>query len=125
MSWIVKFLSNFTNAYTKYCNTKHERNGPLVQGPFKAIFVESDEQIIHLSRYIHLNPVTSFIINDSALEQYKWSSLREYLGLENGICQKEIVLDQFKSVESYKGFILDQMSYAKELDKIKHLSLED
>lgn len=121
---ILKFISNFTNSHTKYFNTKHERNGPLIQGPFKAVLVESDEQLIHLSRYIHLNPVASFTIKDSELKNYEWSSLKEYLGLEDGICQKEIVLGQFKSMDDYKNFVFDQITYLKELDKIKHLTLE-
>lgn len=123
---ISRFISNFTNSYTKYFNTKHGRVGPLVQGIFKAVFVENDEQLVHLSRYIHLNPVSSFIIKAQELENYPWSSLREYLGLEkDGFCEKNYVLGYFKSVGKYKQFILDQISYARELEKIKHLSLED
>lgn len=123
---ISRFISNFTNSYTKYFNTKHERIGPLVQGLFKAVFVENDDQLVHLSRYIHLNPVSSFIIKVQELENYPWSSLKEYLGLEkDGFCEKQYVLGYFKSVGKYKQFVLDQISYARELEKIKHLSLED
>ncbi len=59
---ISKFIANFTNSYTKYFNTKHDRTGHLFQGLFKAVFVESDEQLLHLTRYIHLNPSTSSIV---------------------------------------------------------------
>lgn len=121
---VSKFVANFTNSYTKYFNTKHERNGPLVQGMFKAVLVETDEQLIHLSRYIHLNPVVSFITKDQDLENYQWSSLREYLKLEDGFCDKENVLHNFSSCKRYKQFVFDQISYAKELEKIKHLILE-
>ena len=122
---IKKIISNFTNSYTKYFNTKHERVGPLFEGIFKAVLVESDEQLIHLSRYIHLNPVSSFLIPNEELENYIWSSLPEYLeNIDDGICSKDTVLSLFPSIESYHKFILDQISYAQELDKIKHLTME-
>lgn len=123
---ISKFLSHFTNSYTKYFNIKNnQRVGPLFQGPFKAVNVESDEQLIHLSRYIHLNPVSSSLVKTENLVSYTWSSLPDYLSLTNrNFVEKNTVLEMFKSVEDYKNFIFDQIGYAKELDQIKHLSLE-
>ena len=38
---IHNFLSNVSNGYAKYFNTKRHRVGPLYQGPFKAVFVEN------------------------------------------------------------------------------------
>lgn len=122
---ISKFLANFTNSYTKYFNTKHERNGPLFQGLFKAVIIETDEQLVHLSRYIHLNPSTSSIVEIDKLKGYKWSSFPEYLTLvEEKICTSEEILGFFKNAENYEKFVFNQASYAKELHKIKHLILE-
>ncbi len=122
------FTANFTNSYTRYFNTKHERIGPLFEGVFKAVHIESEEQFIHVSRYIHLNPVSSFIIEPEQLETYLWSSYPEYIGLSsNNISNKEAVLELISSKDSkdkYKQFVLDQADYARELDKIKHLLLE-
>lgn len=122
---ISKFISNFTNSYTKYFNTKHERIGHLFEGLFKSVLVESDEQLIHVSRYIHLNPITSFIIKLGDLENYSWSSFPEYLDLtQDQFCQKEIVLNQFPNANTYKQFVHNQVKYAQELEKIKHLLIE-
>lgn len=122
---ISTFISNITNAYTKYFNTKHERTGPLFEGVFKAIHIESDEQLVHVARYIHLNPVASNIISNQELENYKWSSYLEYLSLSSEeISQKELILSMFKSIERYRAFVNDQIDYAKKLDAIKHLTLE-
>lgn len=122
---IAKFISNFTNAYTKYFNTKNERSGPLFQGTFKAVHVESDEQLIHLSRYIHLNPVVSGIAGEESWEEYPWSSYREYIDQENGqIVEKSLVLNMFSNIEDYKEFVRNQIGYAKKLEVIKHLTLE-
>ena len=120
------FAANFTNSYTKYFNTRHERVGPLFQGLFKAVRVESDEQLIHVSRYIHLNPVSSFLIKPEQLEDYQWSSYPEYLDIsQNKIADKEIVLDMFSSKEAYKQFVMDQVDYGRQLKQIEHLILEE
>jgi putative transposase len=121
---ISTFISNFTNSYTKYFNTRHNRSGPLVQGTFQAVLIESDEQIVHTCRYIHLNPSTSFIIKKSEIFDYPWSSLSEYMNNKNGICDKQSIFSHFPHFDSFKQFHLDQISYAQNLDKIKHITLE-
>jgi len=122
---VTKFISNFTNSYTRYFNTKNERAGALFQGIFKAVHIETDEQLIHLSRYIHLNPVVSEVIRGDRAEDYAWSSYREFLSLDNkGICEKDSILNFFKNPDNYNQFVLDQINYAKELEAIKHLALE-
>ncbi len=118
------FISNFANSYVKYFNTKHDRVGPLFQGRFKAVHIEDDEQLIHISRYIHLNPAVASIIKPEDLEDYLWSSYPEYLNRSNPFCTKEIVSSFFKSPAKYAEFVMDQIDYAKKLDEIKHLMLE-
>lgn len=122
---ISQFIANFTNSYTKYFNSKHERVGPLFQGVFGAVHIDSDEYLIHVSRYIHLNPISSFLIKPEDLENYPWSSYSEYLNLTSKyITIKEEVLNFFPSAEKYKHFVLDQTDYAQKLEQIKHLTLE-
>jgi len=120
------FIANFTNAYTRYFNTKHERIGPMFEGIFKAVLVESDEQLIHLSRYIHLNPVVSSIINESDLNNYKWSSYHEYIAPSKNstVSKRDLVMSMFESAKHYEKFVLDQIEYGKKLEIIKHLTLE-
>jgi len=120
---ISEFISKLSNSFTRYFNTKNERIGPLLQGEFKSVYVESNEQLLHLSRYIHLNPLVGYVTKD--LETYRWSSYLEYLGMTNAdICFKEIILDQFKSVNDYRQFVLDQEDYGKRLEAIKHQVLD-
>lgn len=118
------FVSKLINSYTKYFNTKYNRVGPLFQGQFKAILIENDEQLIHLSRYIHLNPLVAHLVK--GLEEYKWSSYNEFLYPNfNGFCSKQIILDFFNSPEGYQKFIADQSEYAEELEIIKHQLIEE
>jgi putative transposase len=122
---ITTYISNFTNAYTKYFNTRNERSGPLFQGIFKAVFIETDEQLLHLTRYIHLNPVVGSVIETTSLNKYLWSSYPSYLSSkQDTLTNPQPILSSFFSSTSYENFVLDQIDYAKKLDKIKHLTLE-
>ena len=120
---ITEFVSKISNSYTKYYNTKYNRVGPLLQGEFKAVLVENDEQFIHLSRYIHLNPLVSLMVKD--LKDYERSSYLEYIGLRNGFCSKQEILAFFKNPQQYEQFVLDQADYGERLEQIKHQVLEE
>lgn len=121
---ISTFLRLITNSYTKYVNVKAERVGPLFQGAFKAVHIESDEQLLHVSRYIHLNPLVSYVVKDAHFLAYPWSSLREYSNGNSELVDLNEVLEHFKNTADYVQFVLDQAEYGKELEKIKHLRLD-
>lgn len=116
------FISQLSNSYTKYFNTKYRRVGALFQGVFSAVMIESGEQLIHTSRYIHLNPAVSGIVN--RLEDYPWSSYHEYM---NGpfICDTSEILNFLHSKEKYKKFIEDQIDYGTTLEILKHQLVEE
>lgn len=121
---VSNFVSKITNSYTKYFNTRNSRDGSLLGGTFKSVRIETIEQLLHVSRYIHLNPVVSFLVKENHLEDYQWSSFNEYMG-SDGFCQKELILSEFKLPQKYKEFILDQVNYAKSLEVIKHQLLDN
>lgn len=122
---IQKFMANIQNSYTKYFNAKYKRVGPLLQGTFKAVWIEDDEQLLHVSRYIHLNPVVSFLVSDAQLFNYPWSSLPEYeASRENGICETDILLNMMKTRSAYAQFIQDQIGYTNTFGKIKYVSID-
>ena len=117
------FMSQLANSYTKYFNTKFKRIGSLLQGTFKSVRVETDEQLIHVSRYIHINPVVAGIA--SKPEHYQWSSYTEYASDLNGYCSTDLILNYFHSRKNYCKFVEDQIDYGKSLETIKHQLLED
>lgn len=120
---ITEMITKVSLSYTKYYNTKYDRIGPLFQGEFKAVLIESDEQLIHISRYIHLNPIVSFLVKD--LNRFDWSSYLEYLNNVEGLCSKEDVMGFFKSPKEYEKFVLDQVDYGQQLELIKHKLIEE
>ncbi|OGD56654.1 hypothetical protein A3E73_02050 [Candidatus Beckwithbacteria bacterium RIFCSPHIGHO2_12_FULL_47_17] len=119
---IAKYLSNFANSYTRYFNTRNERTGPLFQGKFKAVLITSNEQLLHVSRYIHLNPYSSGIVKTiEELKAYSYSSLAK---LSTSKVESRLILDQFKNVAGYYQFVFDNADYQKNLENIKHQILE-
>lgn len=123
---IANFLSKLTNSYTRYFNVSQNRNGPILQGKFKSVLVETNSQLLHVSRYIHLNPYSSSIAKTlKELEKYPYSSYPEYLSQsKSAYFQKTIILDQYKQSEDYHQFVSDQADYQRRLDQIKHLTLD-
>ena len=121
---ISDFVSNVCNSHSRYFNTKHSRVGPLFQGPFKAVRVETEEQLRHLSRYVHLNPVSAFVIDERLLDSYPWSSLSEYLTSQARIINPEPIMSVFKTTERYREFVHDNIDFAKSLAKIKYYAID-
>lgn len=122
---ITYFIANLQNSFAKYFNLKRNRNGGVFQSPFKAKRIETDEEMWHISRYIHLNPVTSFLIPYEKLSSYPWTSFPLYINaVNNSFVNTEEVLGQFQKKESYLSFVADQVDYQRKLEMIKHLILE-
>ncbi len=121
---IVHYVRKVFDGYSRYFNLKYKRKGPLWEGRFQNRLIETDEQLLHMTRYIHLNPATSFLVDQP--EEWHFSSYREYIGWETAearLCDYDDMLDI--KINSYKKFVHDRISYQRELSKIKHLLLEE
>lgn len=123
---IENYVRLVTNSFSHYFNIKNDRSGSLFADRFKAVHIENDEQLLHVVRYVHLNPFTSYIVrNLEELEDYSFSSLPEYLGKSTmAICQKQLILDFFPTTEKYRNFVLNQADFQRSLHKIKHKIFE-
>lgn len=119
------FMGNVQNSYVKYFNLKNKRIGPLFQSAFQAVRIETDEQFLHVSRYIHLNPVSSNLINVANLENYRWSSYIDYVtSYKHRFINKKELLQFFKYENDYRKFVLDHADYQKALQKIKSVTID-
>jgi len=117
------FMRNIANSYSKFFNLRHKRNGPLWESRFKNVLVETDEQLLHLTRYVHLNPSTAYLVDNPC--DWPASSYREYLGNvphEHTACEYDELIHI--SPASYKEFVEGTVSYQRELSMIKHLMLD-
>jgi putative transposase len=108
---MTSFITSIITRYSMYFNKKYKRVGRLFQGPYKAVRIKDDAYLLHLSRYIHLNPEE----NTKNLEE-AYSSYADYLGLRNTKWIKpKAILDFFnittdldlgiKKPSTYKDFV--------------------
>ncbi|OGH18489.1 MAG: hypothetical protein A3F31_02150 [Candidatus Levybacteria bacterium RIFCSPHIGHO2_12_FULL_38_12] len=125
-SGISHFMRNLQNSYSKYFNIINTRSGSLFQSMFKAVRIETNEQLLHVSRYIHLNPVSYYIVKVEQLHTYIWSSYNDYISEAkiNSFVNEKTILNQFKSKDAYRKFVMDQADYQRQLTNIRHLILE-
>lgn len=112
---IDNFMNSLGTRYTMYFNQKYKRVGSLYQGVYKAVLIKSENQLLHLSRYIHrqsliLKPASK----GEALRSWKQkqpSSFSEYLGLRNTSWIKtNEILNYFDNIKgnnalSYDNFV--------------------
>jgi len=77
---IQKFMHKLSTGYTNYFNEKYKRNGSLFQGKYKAVHINSDEYLLHLSVYVNLNYKVHRSLNKKWMENLPISSFDEYIG---------------------------------------------
>ncbi|UCJ12672.1 MAG: transposase [Phormidium sp. PBR-2020] len=96
-------MRKFSLSYTKAINKKYQRVGSLFQGPFQSCHVNSNPYLLHLSRYIHLNPVEHHVTNPA---DWEFSSYPDYLKQRQGtLPQSHIILQQFPTLHAYRSFV--------------------
>jgi len=66
-----KCMQQVCTAYAMYFNKRYKRVGPVFQGVFKASTIHDEAYLLHITRYIHMNP--------RRYKTYYYSSLRYYL----------------------------------------------
>lgn len=110
---ISRYMQRVLNAYAKYFNTKNKRVGHVFEGPFRAVHVETNEQLLYLSAYIHRNPRELTGWKGKELK-YPWSSYQDLVSKNRWgeLLKPQIILAQFSNSESYRKFV--EESGAKE-----------
>lgn len=103
---ISRYMQRLLDAYTKYFNAKYQKSGHLFQGPFQAVHVEDNEQLLYLSAYLHQNP-RELKQWRSREEKYPWSSYQDYLEQNRWgtFLKAGIIQEQFKDAEEYQKIV--------------------
>ena len=127
---MTKLLRRLCTSYCMYFNKKYQRVGTLFQGIYKAVLVDNEQYLLHLSRYIHLNPVFDRVAPCQGYNackkpiEYPFSSYQNYLGKKKANWLKsDIILSYFKTAQktslkdilSYQSFVEDYLEDSAEL----------
>jgi len=112
------FISLVENSYTRYFNIKHNRKGPLWQNRFKKVVITSSEQLLHVTRYVHLNSTTSGLV--TLPESWEFSSYRRYI--EDQATLQYMTEISIRRPALYRRFVENNIDYQRKLKLIsKHL----
>ncbi len=112
---IDKFMNSLATRYTMYFNQKYRRVGSLYQDVYKAVLVNTDEQFLHLTRYIHKQALA---LKGDAFRSWEGQpcSYPEYLGVrKTEWVHPEEVLNYFSKTNpslSYEAFVKETDDYS-------------
>jgi putative transposase len=109
---IVHLAKSLFVAYTMYFNKKYKRRGALFESTYKAVRMQSDEQLMHITRYIHLN--------HSRYREWRHSSYQDYLcDSPRDFIFPAQILGLFHSCRQYEVFVADYEALQRTRDAIK------
>jgi putative transposase len=112
---ISKFMQKIGMGYTHFFNIKYARSGSLLQGAYKSVYIKSTEQLLYLSAYVNGNAEIHGI---SQADEWAWSSYGDYLGGGNSkYIKKNIILDEFESINGYRKYFEATVKEAKRRKK--------
>lgn len=111
---VTNLLRKVSTTYAMYFNKRYERVGYLFQGPFRAVTVDSDYYLIHLSRYIHLNPSE---LTGCLPVNYPYSSYKHYIGEKHASWVKPEIILSFFDRTNLLPFLKHYPSYQEFVEK--------
>lgn len=120
-SVLSKYINDVENSFSRYFNIKLNRKGPLWESSFKAVKIKTNEQLLHVSRYIHLNPTSSNLVTKP--EDWEFSSYNDFIKDQKIL--KEILTEiSIKSPKKYKSFVEKNIIYQKKLKFVRKLMID-
>ncbi len=116
--------------YSSYFNKKYDRFGSLFQRPFKAIHIKSNDQLLIVVTYIHMNATDLIepgwkekgIHNPKKvmefLENYPWSSYGHYLNKKDfsGLINSDFLNKVFGGPDGFRSAMKNRVFEKSDLD---------
>lgn len=102
-----RLMRGIMTSYSMYFNKKYGSSGALFESRYKASRISSDPYLMHISRYIHLNPKDWMAYPYSSIHSY-------YLGAPEWLRPMPVV-ELFGSLPKYADFLNDYADYKESL----------
>ncbi|MBI2405346.1 transposase [Candidatus Gottesmanbacteria bacterium] len=128
------FMNSLATRYTMYFNRRYKRIGPLYQSVYKAVLIETDEQLLHLTRYIHRNPLdlaSKGVAFKGSPELFaiQPSSYPEYVGQrKTAWVHPEEILKFFSKTNpklSYQSFVEHEDDHEDDMEMLQKITIDD
>jgi putative transposase len=120
---VSEYLRICLNAYTRYFNERYGRKGPLWQGRANRVSVGMGEPFLHVTRYVHLNPVTAYIVEDP--KDWPYSSYHRYIGCPHSGPDLMVCMDYLNmSAKLYCDFVVGYKEEQRNVAKFKKMFLD-
>ncbi len=114
------FLQRLFGSYTQAFNRQQARSGTLFEGRPKSILVDSDEYVLRLCCYIHLNPVKAGLVGKPG--DWAYSNYLEWVGRRGGtLVDREFVREHFRDGAEYEAFVRDEAERRREAELARYL----
>ncbi len=107
-----RFINVLFNAYVQAFNLRHSRRGPLFEGRFRHVWVDREEYLLHLCRYIHLNPVMAGLAANP--DDWPHSDYLDWTGKRAGpLPDRAFIQEHFGTGEDYRQFVANYRDEAR------------
>lgn len=111
------------NGYVQAVNKQQERSGTLFESKARHIWVDRDSYLLHLARYIHINPLVANLV--SKPEKWLYSNYLEWTDQRNGnLVDKEFIKSYFPESNDYKDFVIDYAVENKLVEQLQKYYLD-
>jgi len=107
------FIQRLFNSYTQAFNKQQGRSGTLFEGRARSVLVDTGEYVIHLCRYIHLNPVRAGLVTH--LGEWPYSNYLEWVERREGtLVDRAFVRQYFPTAVDYEAFVMSEVDLSLE-----------
>lgn len=93
-----RLMHSVMTSYSRYFNAKYKKTGPLFESRYKASLVDCESYLLHISRYIHLNPENWLDCPHSSIRAYLYDDSPSWLS-------KSRISDMYGSAIKYLEFL--------------------
>lgn len=109
---MTRLFKSVITTYGMYFNKKYKLRGRFLQSAYRASMISNDVYLMHISRYIHLNP--------KQYRTWKFSSLPYYLKRQSAEWLRPTkITGLFDTPQEYEEFMKDYEDQKQMLDVIK------
>ena len=106
-----QLMRGIMTSYSMYFNKKYGLSGALFESRYKASRISTEPYLMHISRYIHLNPKEWMAYPHSSIHSY-------YLGAPQWL-NPNPVIELLGSLPKYADFLNDYADYKESLELIE------